>query len=65
MKDNKYITFPAPDDDIPVGGPACWEEALSDIEDSERDIDAGHGTTWELVKERMEERVNNYAGQVY
>ena len=65
MKDNKYVTYTSSDEDMPIGGPANWEEALADIEDSERDIDAGHGTPWEVVKELMEERINSYAGQVY
>ena len=50
---------------IPIGGPSTWEEALMDLEDSEREIDAQQGTSWEVVKEMMEDRIYNYANQVY
>ena len=32
--------------DLPIGGPATWDEALADIKESERDIEAGRGTSW-------------------
>ena len=47
------------------GGPATLEEALADIEDSEKDIDAGIGTSWNIVKQMMQERIHSYAGQAY
>ncbi|MBQ9203164.1 MAG: hypothetical protein IJ155_02860 [Prevotella sp.] len=50
---------------MPIGGPSSWQEALDDIEESERDIDAGIGTSWETVKSMMAERVSSYASQVY
>ena len=50
---------------MPIGGPANWNDALADLEDSERDIEAGRGTSWDMVKEMMEERIFSYANQVY
>ena len=49
----------------PVGGPSTWEEAMNDLDASENDIDAGHGTSWDTVKQMMEERISSNAGQVY
>jgi hypothetical protein len=46
---------------LPIGGPTTWSEALADLEESEREIAAGHGTSWESVKEMMAERIYSYA----
>ena len=46
---------------LPIGGPASIEEAIADIEVSERDIEAGKGTSWGVVKEMLAERVYSYA----
>ena len=46
---------------LPIGGPASIEEAMADIEVSEREIDAGKGTSWDVVKEMLAERVYSYA----
>ena len=46
---------------LPIGGPSTWEEAQADIEDSERDIEAGRGTSWDTVKMMIAERVYGYA----
>ena len=40
---------------LPIGGPTTWSEALADLEESEREIAAGQGTSWESVKEMMAE----------
>ena len=40
--------------DLPIGGPATWDEALADIKESEREIEAGRGTSWEVVKDLLE-----------
>ncbi len=48
--------------DLPIGGPSTFEEAIADIEDSERSIDAGEGYSWESVKEMLSEKVYGYAG---
>ena len=47
---------------LPIGGPANLEEVITDIEESERCIAAGQGTSWDVVKEMLAERVYNYAG---
>ena len=48
--------------DLPIGGPTSIEEAMSDIEESERSIEAGQGTSWDVVKEMLAERVYSYSG---
>ena len=47
---------------LPIGGPLTIEEALADIEDSERSIEAGKGTSWNEVKEMLAEKVYSFAG---
>ena len=47
---------------LPIGGPATISEALADIEESERSIAAGQGTSWEEVKQMLAERTYSYAG---
>ena len=47
---------------LPIGGPSSVEEAIADIEESERCIEAGQGTSWDAVKEMLAERVYSYAG---
>ena len=48
--------------ELPIGGPSTIEEAFADIEESERSIDAGQGSSWESVKEILSERMYSYAG---
>ena len=43
---------------LPIGGPTTWSEAFADIEESEREIMAGKGTSWETIKEIMKNRLN-------
>ena len=50
---------------LPIAGPSSLEEALTDIEESEREIEAQQGTTWDVVKEMMAERIYSYGNQVY
>lgn len=50
---------------MPIAGPSSLEEALTDIEKSEREIDAHQGTSWDVVKDMMAERIYSYANQVY
>lgn len=47
---------------LPIGGPSSLAEALADIEESERSIEAGQGTSWEDVKQMLAERTFSYAG---
>ena len=47
---------------LPIGGPSSVEEAIAVIEESERCIEAGQGTSWDAVKEMLAERVYSYAG---
>jgi hypothetical protein len=47
---------------LPIGGPSSVEVAIADIEESERCIEAGQGTSWDTVKEMLAERVYSYAG---
>ena len=46
---------------LPIGGPTSMEEILNDIEESERSIEAGQGTSWEEVKEMLAEKLYSYA----
>ncbi len=50
------------DTELPIGGPSSIEEAIADIEESERSIASGRGTSWEVVKEMLAERIYSYAG---
>ena len=43
---------------LPIGGPTTWSEVFADIEESEREIMAGKGTSWETIKEIMKDRLN-------
>lgn len=45
------------EDNIPVVIPATWEEALMDIEQSEKDFAEGRCSSWEDVKQAMAERI--------
>lgn len=38
---------------LPIGGPSSLAEALADIEESERSIEAGQGTSWDDVKQML------------
>ena len=43
------------EDDIPVVIPSTWEEALADIEQSEKDFAEGRCFAWDEVKQTIEE----------
>ena len=47
--------------ELPIAGPSSLEEALADIEDSERNIEVGQGTSWNVVKQMLAERIYSYA----
>ncbi len=49
------------EDDIPVVIPSTWEEALDDIEQSEKDFAEGRCFAWDEVKQTIEDRIANYA----
>ena len=46
---------------MPVMIPASYEEALADIDQSEREFREGRGIAWESVKMMIEDRIRNYA----
>lgn len=46
---------------MPVMIPASYEEALADIDQSEREFREGRGIAWESVKLMIEDRIRNYA----
>ncbi len=51
---NNVVHYQTGEDVLPMGGgPSTWEEALADIEESEQDIDAGRGTSWNVVKQLL------------
>ena len=43
---------------LSIGGPTTWSEAFADTEESQREIMAGKGTSWETIKEIMKNRLN-------
>lgn len=45
---------------MPVMIPASYEEALADIEQSEREFREGRGIAWESVRLMIEDRIRNY-----
>ena len=47
--------------DVPIAGPATFEEALSDIEQSEKDCAEGRIFSWEEVKQTIDDRIASYA----
>jgi len=47
--------------ELPVAGPSSLDEALSDIAESERNIDSGQGMSWSVVKQMLAERIYSYA----
>ena len=51
MEEKKYL----------VVIPASYEEALADIEQSEREFKEGRGIPWENVKLMIEDRIRSYA----
>ena len=51
------------DDDVTIPDviPASFEEALADIEQSEREFEEGRGIPWEDVKLMIEDHIRSYA----
>ena len=47
--------------DVPIAGPATFEEALSDIEQSEKDCAGGRYFSWNEVKQTIDDRIASYA----
>ena len=52
-------------DKMPTIGPSTYEEAISRIEEAERDIDENGGVAWEDVIQAARLRVKNYENQIY
>lgn len=46
---------------VPVAGPKTYEEALSDISQSETDFSMGRCFSWDDVRQTIEERIKSYA----
>lgn len=47
--------------DIPIMGPSTWEDALADLDVSEKEFEAGECIPWENVMEEIKERYKSYA----
>lgn len=45
----------------PVLGPSTWEEAMGDLDVSEREFEAGECVCWESVVSELKERYRHYA----
>ena len=50
---------------MPTIGPSTYEEAISRIEEAEREIDENGGVAWEEVLQAARLRVKSYENQVY
>ena len=46
---------------MPLTGPSTYEEAVTRIEQAEREMDADDGASWEEVLSEAKDKVNNYA----
>jgi hypothetical protein len=49
------------DDYVPVSGPKTIDEAITDIEQSERDFAEGNTLSWHEVRQAIEDRIQSYA----
>lgn len=49
------------DDYVPVSGPKTIDEAITDIEQSERDFAEGNTLSWHDVRQAIEDRIQSYA----
>ena len=49
------------EEDRPILGPSTWEEALADLDESEREFEEGKCVPWENVMEEIKERYKSYA----
>jgi hypothetical protein len=49
------------DCDVPILGPSTWEEAIADLDESEREFEAGECIPWENVVGEIKERYKSYA----
>ena len=50
---------------MPTIGPSTYEEAISRIEEAEREIDENGGVAWDEVIQTVRLRVKSYENQVY
>ena len=50
---------------MPLTGPSTYEEAVTRIEQAEREMDADDGASWEEVLSEAKDKVNNYEVAVY
>ena len=46
---------------LPILGPANWEEAMSDLDESEREFETGKCLPWDDVMSEIKERYKHYA----
>lgn len=42
--------------DVPVLGPSTWKEAMDDLDESEKEFDAGKCIPWENVMSEIKDR---------
>ena len=42
--------------DVPVLGPSTWKEAMDDLDESEKEFDAGKCIPWEDVMSEIKDR---------
>lgn len=42
--------------DIPIMGPSTWEEAMTDLDASEKEFEAGECIPWKNMMEEIKER---------
>ena len=47
--------------DVPVLGPSTWEEAMNDLDASEKEFEAGECIPWKNVVSEIKERYRHHA----
>ena len=47
--------------DAPILGPSSWEEAMDDLDESEKEFDAGKCIPWDDVMSEIKDRYRLYA----
>ena len=47
--------------DVPMLGPSTWKEAMDDLDESEKEFDAGKCIPWEDVMSEIKDRYRLYA----
>jgi hypothetical protein len=47
--------------DVPILGPSTWKEAMDDLDESEKEFEAGKCIPWDDVMSEIKDRYRHYA----